>query len=80
MINTENGAKVANNIVDAMRGSPVLLAILLFNLIFVVVMYLAINSNRESIYGIQRTVIEQMAKNDERLHELVQNCMQGSRP
>jgi hypothetical protein len=67
---------VARSVVDAMRTSPLLLAMIVFNLIFVIIIYLAIKNNRESIYGIQRDILKQMAEQDQRSNALLVSCIQ----
>lgn len=44
----EEGGKVASSLIETMKGQPITLAMVVFNIIFVFVVYFGLKSQRES--------------------------------
>ena len=67
---SEEGGKVATSIVENLKTSPITLALVLFNIAFVVVVYLATRDQRARTEAFQARLFEQQTK----VMEMLYNC------
>ena len=69
----EEGGQTARSVVASLKESPLTLALVVFNVVFVVVVYLGTRENRLSIDRIMTTMIAQEAKTAEMLYYCTPN-------
>jgi hypothetical protein len=67
---SEQGGKVATGVIDALRSQPLILALVLFNCLVFVIIYMATRDQRAQ----QAEIIKVMIQNSVRLQELLANC------
>jgi hypothetical protein len=67
----EQGAKVATSVVDAMRGQPMMLAVLVLNAVMLLVIFYGVRHTRETEAVMIGKLIEQNAKAQELLAKCV---------
>jgi hypothetical protein len=80
----EEGAKVATGLIDALKQSPMTLAMVVFNLVFIVIVYYGINQARsasnEMFLEIRNTdskLIAQLTEQQTKTAELLYRCTPG---
>lgn len=67
----ETGGKVAASIVEGFRGQPAILALVIFNLAFMGIVYFTSRDTRER----QHQMIKLINENETRLQALVERCL-----
>jgi hypothetical protein len=76
----EEGAKVAGGIVEALKGQPALLAMMLANFALLIFIFYALHSGAQY----RETLVKQVFENSNKIHELLQQrsvpCPDGSNP
>jgi hypothetical protein len=65
-----NGVKVASGVVDALKASPILLALVVFNALFVGVVYFAGKDNRAR----QAEMVNALLENQAKMQEMLGRC------
>jgi hypothetical protein len=65
-----NGVKVAGGIVDGLKSSPVLLALVVFNALFVAVVYFGSADNKAR----QAEMVAHLLKNQAQMQEMLSRC------
>lgn len=66
----EEAGKTARGLIDSLKDSPMMLAMVAFNLVFMVIIFLIIKQNRDSEEKFQTALFAQQTKTMEMLY----NC------
>ena len=67
----EEGGKTARSLFEVMRESPVTLALVVFNVVFLGVMYFSLSEERDS----RNKLIDIMATTNDKTATMLYNCM-----
>ena len=67
----QEGGKVASGVVDAMKSQPLVLALIIFNVVFLVLIYLGLNNQRNQ----QHDLMKMMLSNQQNVNELLAKCI-----
>jgi hypothetical protein len=70
---TEEGAKVASSVIEAMRGQPMMLVLIIFNVLLLLLVYWGTTDQRKHFVDIIKVVSEQ---NNKTL-TMLGSCMAG---
>jgi len=69
----EEGGKVATSLISNLHDSPLTLALVVFNLLFVTVIFLSVRDQRSSTERFQEKLFEQQSKTMEMLYNCTPN-------
>ena len=72
----EESGKTVRKLIDNMHDSPLTLALVLFNIIFLAIVYYSVQQNRDRWESFQNKMFEQQNKTMEMLY----NCTPNKRP
>lgn len=70
---SEEGGKVATTLVESLKSSPLTLALVVFNIMFIVVIYLGTRDQRIHQEAFQNKLFEQQNKTMEMLYNCTPN-------
>lgn len=73
----EEGGETARTLISSMKDSPMTLALVVFNLIFIVVIYLGTKDNRAAIDHLMTTMLAQEAHTADMLYNCTPNPRDG---
>ena len=71
----ESVAKVANNIVDALRNQPMVMAILVFNALIFIFVFYSVHDRRQQDHVIMKQLIDDQTE----VRKLLFQCLPNSR-
>jgi uncharacterized membrane protein affecting hemolysin expression len=69
----EEGGATARTLITGLKESPIVLALVLFNIMFVAAVYYGTRENRSALDRVMTALIEQQAKNAEMLYNCTPN-------
>jgi hypothetical protein len=61
-INGESAKRVAGNVVEALRGQPFTLALIVIVMVFMWFVYSGISANRKDIHEVMKVLVERCVK------------------
>ena len=66
----EEGAKTARSLIESMRESPVTLALVVFNVVFLGLMYFSLDEERRS----RQQLVDYMVQTNDKTAQMLYNC------
>jgi hypothetical protein len=72
----EEGGTTARSLIEAVKHQPALLALIVFNVVFIVLIYLGLTEQRNR----QHEILKQLISNAEKAQEMLFKCVVPQRP